>query len=221
MNLNNYTQKSLEAVQSAQQLAVANDHQQLEQVHLLLALLRQEGGLVPQLLRKMDITVESLEAAAANALRKIPSVRTSREAGRFYLSADLNDALTAAQAQADAMKDAYVSVEHLLLGLLEAARGNVKELFETYRITKENALKALQTVRGNQRVTSDSPEGTYEALEKYGTDLVKRARDQKMDPVIGRDEEIRNVIRILSRKTKNNPVLIGEPGVGKTAIAEG
>ena len=221
MNVNNYTQKSLEAVQSAQQLAVANDHQQLEQVHLLLALLRQEGGLIPQLLRKMEITVESLEAAANAELRKLPSVRVSREADRFYLSADLNDALAAAQVQADLMKDEFVSVEHLLLGLLEAARGGVKKLFETYRITKENALKALQAVRGNQRVTSDSPEGTYEALEKYGTDLVKRAREQKMDPVIGRDEEIRNVIRILSRKTKNNPVLIGEPGVGKTAIAEG
>ena len=221
MNLNNYTQKSLEAVQSARQLAGANDHQQLEQVHLLLALLSQEGGLVPQLLRKMDITVESLEAAANAELRKLPSVRASRDADRVYLSADLNDALTAAQAQADLMKDEFVSVEHLLLGLLDAARGGVKKLFETYRVTRENALKALQGIRGSQRVTSDSPEGTYEALEKYGTDLVKRAREQKMDPVIGRDEEIRNVIRILSRKTKNNPVLIGEPGVGKTAIAEG
>ena len=221
MNLNNYTQKSLEAVQSAQQLAVANDHQQLEQVHLLLALLQQESGLVPQLLRKMDITVESLEAAAKTELRKLPSVRTSRESDRFYISADAGDALTAAQEQARIMKDEFVSVEHLLLGLLDAARGGVKNLFENYRITKEAALKALQAVRGNQRVTSDSPEGTYDALEKYGTDLVKRAREQKMDPVIGRDEEIRNVIRILSRKTKNNPVLIGEPGVGKTAIAEG
>ena len=221
MNLNNYTQKSLEAVQSAQQLAVTNDHQQLEQVHLLLSLLRQESGLVPQLLRKMEITVESLEAAANGELRKLPVVRTSREAERFYLSADLNDALTAAQAQADVMKDEFVAVEHLLLGLVEMARGGVKNLFETYRITKEAVLKALQSIRGNQRVTTDSPEGTYEALEKYGSDLVKRARQQKMDPVIGRDEEIRNVIRILSRKTKNNPVLIGEPGVGKTAIAEG
>ena len=221
MNFNNYTQKSLEAVQSARQLAEANYHQQLEQVHLLLSLLHQEGGLVPQLLRKMDIAVESLEAAANGELRKLPSVRASRESDRFYVSADLNDTLTAAREQADLMKDEFVSVEHLLLGLLDTARGAMKHLFETYRITKENALKALQSVRGNQRVTTDSPEGTYEALEKYGTDLVKRAREQKMDPVIGRDEEIRNVIRILSRKTKNNPVLIGEPGVGKTAIAEG
>ena len=202
MNFNQYTQKSLEAVQSAQNLAVQNSHQQLEQVHLLLALLRQDGGLIPQLLRKMDVTVESLEAAAAAQLRKIPSVKTSREADRFYISADVDATFTAAEEQAKAMKDEFVSVEHLFLALLETARGDVKSLFETYRITKENALKALQAVRGNQRVTSDSPEGTYDALEKYGTDLVKRAREQKMDPVIGRDEEIRNVVRILSRKTK-------------------
>ena len=221
MNLNNYTQKSLEAVQSAQQLAVNNHHQQLEQVHLLLALLQQEGGLTPQLLRKMEITVESLEAAANAELHKLPSVTGSREADRFYISADVAATFASAEEQARQMKDEFVSVEHLLLGLLETSRGGVKELLDTYRITKERALQALQSVRGNQRVTSDSPEGTYDALEKYGTDLVKRAREQKMDPVIGRDEEIRNVIRILSRKTKNNPVLIGEPGVGKTAIAEG
>ena len=221
MNFNTYTQKSLEAVQSARELAVQNGHQQLEQAHILLALLRQEGGLTPQLLRKMEITVESLEAAAMTELRKIPTVRGSREADRFYVSADADAVFTAAEAQAQSMKDEFVSVEHLFLGLLDAARGGVKTLFDTYRITKEDALKALQTVRGSQRVTSDNPEGTYDALEKYGTDLVKRAREQKMDPVIGRDEEIRNVVRILSRKTKNNPVLIGEPGVGKTAIAEG
>ena len=221
MNFNTYTQKSLEAVQSARELAVQNGHQQLEQAHILLALLRQEGGLTPQLLRKMEITVESLEAAAMTELRKIPSVRGSREADRFYVSADADAVFTAAEAQAQSMKDEFVSVEHLFLGLLDAARGGVKTLFDTYRITKEDALKALQTVRGSQRVTTDNPEGTYDALEKYGTDLVKRAKEQKMDPVIGRDEEIRNVVRILSRKTKNNPVLIGEPGVGKTAIAEG
>ena len=221
MNFNIYTQKSQEAVQSAQQLALENSHQQMEQVHLLLALLQQEGGLIPQLLRKMDVTVESLEAAAEAELRKIPGVRTSQEMNSFYVSADVQAAFDAAEKQAKAMKDEFVSVEHLFLGLMETARGGVKELFKTYRITKENVLKALQAVRGNQRVTTDNPEGTYDALEKYGTDLVKRAREQKMDPVIGRDEEIRNVIRILSRKTKNNPVLIGEPGVGKTAIAEG
>lgn len=221
MNFNNYTQKSLEAVQSARDLAVQNSHQQMEQVHLLLALLRQDGGLIPQLLRKMDVTVESLEAAANAELRKIPAVTGSRDADRFYITADMDAAFQKAEEETKTMKDEFVSVEHLFLGLLETARGGVKELFDTYRITKEGVLKALQAVRGNQRVTSDNPEGTYDALEKYGTDLVKRAREQKMDPVIGRDEEIRNVIRILSRKTKNNPVLIGEPGVGKTAIAEG
>ena len=221
MNFGNYTQKSLEAVQGAQQLAVENHHQQLHQVHMLLALLRQEGGLIPQLLRRLDVTVESLDAAAQAELRKIPGVTGSREMDRFYVTADMDAAFTAAQSQAGAMRDEYVSVEHLFLGLLDAARGAVRKLFEMYRITKEDCLRALQAVRGNQRVTTDSPEGTYDALEKYGTDLVKRAREQKQDPVIGRDEEIRNVIRILSRKTKNNPVLIGEPGVGKTAIAEG
>ena len=221
MNFNQYTQKSLEAVQSAQNLARSCSHQQMEQVHLLLALLQQEGGLIPQLLEKMGVTVESLNAAAMAELRKIPAVTGSREADRFYITNDVDRTFNAAEEQAKTMKDEYVSVEHLFLGLLDTAAGAVKELFSTYRITKENALQALQTVRGNQRVTTDNPEGTYDALQKYGTDLVKRAREQKMDPIIGRDEEIRNVIRILSRKTKNNPVLIGEPGVGKTAIAEG
>ena len=221
MNFNNYTQKSLEAVQSAQNIARSNNHQQMEQVHLLLALLQQDGGLIPQLLRKMGVTVESLNAAAMQELRKIPGVSGSREADKFYITADVDATFTAAEEQAKAMKDEVVSVEHLFLGLLESAQDAVADLFRTYNIRKEDVLKALQAVRGNQRVTSDNPEGTYDALEKYGTDLVKRAREQKQDPVIGRDEEIRNVIRILSRKTKNNPVLIGEPGVGKTAIAEG
>ena len=221
MNFGNYTQKSLEAVQSAQNIARSNSHQQMEQVHLLLALLQQEGGLIPQLLRKMGVTVESLNAAAMQELRKIPGVSGSREADKFYITADVDAAFTAAEEQAKAMKDEFVSVEHLFLGLLEAAQDKVAGLMRTYNIRKEDCLKALQSVRGNQRVTSDNPEGTYDALEKYGTDLVRRAREQKQDPVIGRDEEIRNVIRILSRKTKNNPVLIGEPGVGKTAIAEG
>ena len=221
MNFGNYTQKSLEAVQGAQQLAVQNGNPQLEQTHLLVALLRQEGGLIPQLLKKMDVTVESFEAAAIAELNKLPRVSGSREADRFYISSDTDATFTAAQDQAQIMHDEFISVEHIFLGLLESARDGVKRLFDMYRITKETALKALQGVRGNQRVTTDNPEGTYDALEKYGTDLVKRAREQKQDPVIGRDEEIRNVIRILSRKTKNNPVLIGEPGVGKTAIAEG
>ena len=221
MNFENYTQKSLEAVQSAQKIAQQNHHQQLEQLHLLLALLRQDGGLVPQLLKKMDVVPESLEAAASQALNRIPGVTGSVEMDRFYVSQEAADTLNDAENQANSMHDSYVSVEHLFLGLLDTAKGPVKDLFSTYRITKEAALQALQTIRGNQRVTTDSPEGTYEALSKYGTDLVKRAREQKMDPVIGRDEEIRNVVRIRSRKTKNNPVLIGEPGVGKTAIAEG
>ena len=221
MTFNNYTQKSLEAVQSAQNIAVQHSNQQLEQVHLLVALLQQDGGLTPQLLRKMGITTESLEAAAKAEVQKLPAVTGSREADRFYISSAMDATFRTAEQQAQRMKDDYISVEHLLLALIEAAEGSVKSLFETYRITKEAALQALQSIRGSQRVTTDNPEGTYDALEKYGTDLVKRAREQKQDPVIGRDEEIRNVIRILSRKTKNNPVLIGEPGVGKTAIAEG
>ena len=221
MTLENCTQKSGEAIQNAWNLVLENSNPQMEQVHLLLALIQQEDGLIPQLLKKMGVTVESLEAAAEAELRKLPGVRMSREANAFYFSHDVEDAFTAAEKQAKTMKDEYISVEHLFLGLIDAARGSVKELFKTYQIEKSKALEALREVRGNQRVTTDNPEGTYDALEKYGTDLVKRAREQKMDPVIGRDEEIRNVIRILSRKTKNNPVLIGEPGVGKTAIAEG
>ena len=221
MTLQNFTQKSQEAIQDAQNLAIRNNHQQLEQIHLLAALLQQEGGLIPQLLTKMGVTVESLSAAAMAEVNKLPGVTGAREADKIYISNALNQTLVAAQDKAEHMKDEYVSVEHLFLGLLDTAEGCVKNLFNAYRITNDAAMKALQAVRGNQRVTTDSPEGTYEALTKYGTDLVKRAREQKMDPVIGRDEEIRNVIRILSRKSKNNPVLIGEPGVGKTAIAEG
>ena len=221
MNLNNYTQKSVDAVQSARNLARSHNHQELHPVHLLLALLRQEGGLIPQLLRKMEVSPESLAAAADVHLRRIPAVTGSVEADRFYVTADCGNALQAAEDQAAAMRDEFVSAEHLFLGLLEAAKGATAELFQTYNIRREDCLKALQSVRGSQRVTTDNPEGTYEALEKYGTDLVARARKGKQDPVIGRDEEIRNVVRILSRKTKNNPVLIGEPGVGKTAIAEG
>ena len=221
MNFDIYTTKSKEAIQSAQQLMTQNHNPQLEQIHLLVALLQQENGLVPQLLKKMDVTVESLQAAAEAELQKLPSISGSVDFDRINADSSLVSALNAAENQAKTMKDEYVSVEHLLLGLLENAQGGVARLFSDYRITKEAVLQALQAVRGNQRVTTDSPEGTYDALEKYGTDLVKKAREQKMDPVIGRDEEIRNVVRILSRKTKNNPVLIGEPGVGKTAIVEG
>ena len=222
MNAQKYTQKSLEAIQAAQQLTIENQNQQIEQVHLLASLIRQENGLAPQLLRKMGVTVESLDAAVLQELGKLPRVTGSgREADRYYVARPVDEALNRAEKLADEMKDDFVSVEHLLLALIETADSTLKRLFSAYNITKERFLQALQSVRGNQRVTSDSPEDTYEALEKYGTDLVKRAREQKMDPVIGRDEEIRNVIRILSRKTKNNPVLIGEPGVGKTAIVEG
>ena len=222
MNAEKYTQKSLEAVKAAQELTIQNQNQQIEQAHLLAALLRQDGGLVPQLLKKMGVTVESLDAAVSKELEKLPRVTGSgREADKFYVSRAVDTALNQAEKIAADMKDDYVSVEHLLLALIEAPDSTLKELFRTYNITKESCLQALQAVRGNQRVTTDSPEDTYEALSKYGTDLVKRAKEQKMDPVIGRDDEIRNVIRILSRKTKNNPVLIGEPGVGKTAIVEG
>ena len=222
MNAQKYTQKSLGAVQAAQALTIENQNQQIEQVHLLAALLRQDGGLVPQLLRKMGVTVESLDAAVQQQLDRLPRVTGSgREADKYYVARAVDACFTRAEAMAAEMHDDYVSVEHLLLSLIETADPTLKKLFADYRITKEGCLQALQSVRGNQRVTTDSPEDTYEALEKYGTDLVARARAQKMDPVIGRDEEIRNVIRILSRKTKNNPVLIGEPGVGKTAIAEG
>ena len=221
MNFNNYTQKSLEAVQAAQQIAREHHNQQMEQLHLFAALLRQDGGLIPQLLTKMGVSTESLNAAVDQELAKLPGVTGSVEADKFYVSGATDNAFQKAESIAKSMKDEYVSVEHLFLGLIETAEGALKTLLSTYNITKGRSYQVLQAVRGNQRVTTDNPESTYEALEKYGTDLVKRAREQKMDPVIGRDEEIRNVIRILSRKTKNNPVLIGEPGVGKTAIAEG
>ena len=222
MNAQKYTQKSLAAIQAAQELTIQNDNQQIEQIHILSALLRQDDGLVPALLKRMGITVESLDAAVNQELAKLPRVTGSgREAGKYYIARTVDDMLNKAEEIADSMKDEYVSVEHLLLALIETADSTIKNLFRTYNITKEGCLQTLQTIRGSQRVTTDNPETTYEALEKFGTDLVKRAREKKMDPVIGRDEEIRNVIRILSRKTKNNPVLIGEPGVGKTAIAEG
>ena len=222
MNPDIYTQKSLEAVRDAQSLAAEHQNQQLEQVHLLLALLRQENGLIPQLLKKMDISIESFDAATEAAVNKLPVVTGSgRDADRFYISRGVDSLLAVAEQTAKSMRDDYVSVEHLFLAMLDTADDTVRPLFSDYRVTKENALQTLQGIRGSQRVTTDNPESTYEALEKYGTDLVKKAREKKTDPVIGRDDEIRNVIRILSRKTKNNPVLIGEPGVGKTAIAEG
>ena len=222
MNTNQYTQKTLEALQSAQTIAAAHQNQQIEQAHLLLALLQQDGGLIPQLLKKMGVSVESLTAAAQAAVEKLPGVSGSgRDADKFYISRGMDSLIAEAERTAQGMRDEYVSVEHLFLAMLDTADETVAPLFADYRIRKEDCLKTLQSIRGSSRVTTDSPEDTYEALQKYGTDLVKNAREKKTDPVIGRDDEIRNVIRILSRKSKNNPVLIGEPGVGKTAIAEG
>ena len=222
MNIDRLTQKSISAIQSAQALAQENGNQQLEQVHLLAALCKDSEGLIPQLLTAMGVDAGGFERAVDAEITKIPKVTGyGREAGKIYISADVDKALSSAESSAQSMKDEYTSVEHLLLGLLDTASGAVSNLFRTFSITKERCLQALASVRGNQRVTSDNPEETYNALKKYGTDLVERARQNKLDPVIGRDDEIRNVIRILSRKSKNNPVLIGEPGVGKTAIAEG
>ncbi len=222
MDAQRFTQKSAEALQSAQRIAIEHQNQQIEQPHLLLALLDQQDGLIPQLLEAMGLTPASLRAAVMAEVEKLPGVSGSgREPDKVYVSADTDKALTAADKAAGRMQDEYISVEHLFLGLVEAPCRSLKELFRTYGITQEGVLKVLSTVRGSQRVTSDNPEETYNALKKYGSDLVERARSNKLDPVIGRDEEIRNVIRILSRKSKNNPVLIGEPGVGKTAIAEG
>ena len=222
MNMNRFTQKSLAAIQGAQDLAVEYGQQQIEQQHLLLALIADAEGFVPQLLTAMGMTMPSFEAAVKAEVNKLPKVSGSgREADKVYVAQDVDRALKSAEQAAQSMKDEYISVEHLFLGLLDAANGPLKELFRTYNVTREKVMQALASVRGNQRVTSDNPEETYDALKKYGTDLVERARQNKLDPVIGRDDEIRNVIRILSRKSKNNPVLIGEPGVGKTAIAEG
>ncbi|MCI8437033.1 MAG: AAA family ATPase, partial [Lawsonibacter sp.] len=222
MNMNQFTQKSLAAIQGAQDIALEHGNQQIEQAHLLLALAGDAEGFIPQLLAAMGMTVPSFEAAVKAEVDKLPKVTGSgRESGKVYVSQDVDRALQAAGQEAQAMKDEYISVEHILLGLLAHPNSALKELFRTYGLTKEGVLQALAAVRGNQRVTSDNPEETYNALKKYGSDLVERARQNKLDPVIGRDDEIRNVIRILSRKTKNNPVLIGEPGVGKTAIAEG
>ena len=222
MNTQKLTQKSMEALQSAQRISVEYGNPQIEQSHLLLALVEQEGGFVPQLLTNMGLTVESFRAAVRAEVEKLPKVSGGgREADKVYVSQGVDKALNAAEKTAGSMKDEFVSVEHLLLGLLETAEGGVKELLHTYGVEKEKVMQALAALRGNQRVTSDNPEDTYDALKKYGTDLVDRARKNQLDPVIGRDDEIRNVIRILSRKSKNNPVLIGEPGVGKTAIAEG
>ena len=222
MNTNQYTQKTLEALQAAQQLAVEYQHNALEPEHLLHALATQEQGLIPQLLQKLNVDAGSFSAAVAEKLSAMPRVSGSgRDPDKVYISQATDKVLSTAAREAKAMKDDYVSVEHVFLALLDEQTQNTSELFRAFGITKDKFLQQLTAVRGNQRVTNDNPEDTYNALQKYGQDLVDLARKQKLDPVIGRDQEIRNVIRILSRKTKNNPCLIGEPGVGKTAIAEG
>lgn len=217
MNINKFTQKSMEVVQQCEKIAMDYGHQEIDQEHLLYSLITVEDSLILKLLKKMDITTEVFGAQIEGILKKRPKV----SGGQVYISNDLNKVLIYAEDEAKHMGDEYVSVEHLFLSMLKQPSKEVKELFRDFRITRDGFLQVLQTVRGNQKVTSDNPEATYDTLEKYGSDLVERAKQQKLDPVIGRDSEIRNVIRILSRKTKNNPVLIGEPGVGKTAVVEG
>ncbi len=217
MNINRFTQKSLQAVQDCERTALEYGNQEIEQEHLLYALLTQEDSLILKLMEKMGINKELLINRAEEALRK----RTKVQGGQQYVGQELNKALIHAEDEAKQMGDEYVSVEHLFLALIKYANRELKSVFKEMGISRDGFLKALSTVRGNQRVTSDNPESTYDTLNKYGSDLVERAREQKLDPVIGRDGEIRNAIRILSRKTKNNPVLIGEPGVGKTAVVEG
>ena len=220
MNLNQFTQKSIEAVQAAQQMASERQNQQIEQEHLLLALLEQREGLIDQLVQQSGADTAALRQKLTAAVERLPQVSGSG-AGQMYLSRSLEQALNEAEKIAREMRDEYTSVEHLMLGLFAKPDDTLKALFRECGLTKEKFLTALREVRGNRSVTTDSPEDTYDVLKKYGRDLTEAARSQKLDPVIGRDEEIRNVIRILSRKTKNNPCLIGEPGVGKTAIAEG
>ena len=217
MNIQKFTQKSMEAVQNCEKLAYDYGNQEIEQEHLLVALLQQENGLIPQMIEKMEIQLEHFKE---NATRRLEA-RTKVSGGQVFVGKDLNQVLIHAEDEAKAMGDEYVSVEHLFLAMIRYPNRAIKDLFHEYGITRDRFLQALSTVRGNQRVTTDNPEATYDTLEKYGYDMVERAREQKLDPVIGRDAEIRNVVRILSRKTKNNPVLIGEPGVGKTAAVEG
>ena len=217
MNINKFTQKSIEAVQQCEKLAYEYGNQEIDQEHLLYSLLTIDESLILKLIEKMEINKDSFLSQVQQLLGKKPKV----SGGQVYISNDLNKVLISAEDELKAMGDEYVSVEHLFLALIKHASKTIKELFRGYGITRERFLQALSTVRGNQRVTSDNPEATYDTLEKYGYDLVERAKNGKLDPVIGRDGEIRNVIRILSRKTKNNPVLIGEPGVGKTAVVEG
>ena len=221
MDIQKFTQKSIETIQKAQNLAIEHENSQIDQEHLLYALLIGENSLIKELLKKMNVS-EEFERTIKKEIDNKPSMHSNaRQMNQVYISRDVDEALTTAENTAEKMKDEYVSVEHIMIGLIDKASSKLKELFRTFNINKNSFLKVLSEVRGNTRVTTDNPEETYDALKKYGTDLVEMARKQKLDPVIGRDDEIRNVIRILSRKTKNNPCLIGEPGVGKTAIAEG
>ena len=217
MNINKFTQSSLAAVQGCEKIAMEYGNQEIEQEHLLYALLTIDDSLILKLFEKMGITKESAVNRVEEAIRKRPKV----QGGQMFIGKDLNNVLIYAEDEAKQMGDEYVSVEHLLLSMIKHANKEMKQIFREFGINRDSFLQVLSSVRGNQRVTSDNPEATYDTLNKYGQDLVERAREQKLDPVIGRDEEIRNVIRILSRKTKNNPVLIGEPGVGKTAVVEG
>lgn len=222
MNAQKFTQKSIEAIQDAQSIAVEYSNMNIEQSHLLWALIRQENGLAAQLFQRMGADVSGMENALKKAVEKLPKVTGSgRQPDTVYLTHEVDRVLTDAEKKAEQMKDEYVSVEHILLSLIDMPDSSIKDIFRMYGIEKSKFMTALQSVRGNAKVTSQNPEETYDVLKKYGQDLVELARNNKLDPVIGRDSEIRNVIRILSRKTKNNPVLIGEPGVGKTAIAEG
>ena len=220
MNTQKLTQKSIEVIQKAQSIAIENQNQQIEQVHILAALLTIDDSLIKQILKRMKVN-DNFENSVMDEVRKLPKVMGSRKMDSVYVAQDVDEMLNDAEKIADKMKDEYVSVEHLMIALFNKGNQNVKELFKLLNINKNEFMKVLSEVRGNARVTSDNPEETYDVLKKYGTDLVEMAREQKLDPVIGRDDEIRNVIRILCRKTKNNPCLIGEPGVGKTAIAEG
>ena len=220
MNTQKLTQKSIEVIQNAQNIAISNKNQQIEQVHILYSLVTIEDSLIKQILKKMNVSDE-FENNVKMEISKLPKVVGSREIDKIYVSQDVDSMLADSEKTAEKMKDEYVSVEHLMIALFNKGNNVVKELFRVFNITKNEFMKVLADIRGNTRVTTDNPEDTYNVLEKYGSDLVKLAREQKLDPVIGRDDEIRSVIRILSRKTKNNPCLIGEPGVGKTAIAEG
>ena len=217
MNINKFTQKSIEAVNQCEKIAYDHGHQEIDQEHFLYSLLTIDDSLIASLLEKMGINKETFLSQVQELLNKKPKV----SGGQVYMSNDLNQVLLHGEDEMKAMKDEYVSVEHLFLAMIKHPNKAVKELFRAYGITRNRFLQVLSQIRGGQKVTSDNPEETYDSLEKYGYDLVKRAREQKLDPVIGRDSEIRNVVRILSRKTKNNPVLIGEPGVGKTAVVEG